>query len=169
MTDNTTTEPTEPMDSETPAEPIAAAGPLLDSLDLTDEQRAQIREEVAAEFDPGDGNAEAAKYRHRAKAAESAREVLTGKVEALQRVALDGLCDKAGIKTDAVLTVAELADLLAEDGTVDPGKVTEAVTAAQEKLGIAPIGKGAHVPSAGIAPGAAPTGDFAEAFGPARR
>jgi len=72
---------------------------------------------------------ESAGYRERATTAEAA-------VAALQQQHAERLIDAAGVKPAAVFAVTELADLLAEDGTVDAEKVTAAITRARQELGV---------------------------------
>lgn len=87
----------------------------------------------------GDGpGREAAKYRRRLRDVEAERDTLKATVESLQRAEVDRLATADGLKPAALWSSAELTDLLAEDGTVDQGKVAAAISAARETLGIAP-------------------------------
>ncbi|WP_024443359.1 hypothetical protein [Mycobacterium sp. UM_WGJ] len=72
---------------------------------------------------------ESAGYRERATTAEAA-------VAALQQQHAERLIDAAGVKPAAVFAVTELADLIADDGTVDAEKVNAAVTRARQELGV---------------------------------
>jgi len=140
---------------------------------MTDNETPAAEEGVedAVEAEPAEEtpNNEAAKYRRKLREAEKQRDTLAAHVEALQRAQVDNLLAATGVKSDAVFAVAELADLLAEDGTVASEKLTAAVEAAKDKFGITPP-KGTHVPGVGNQPAAAPTVDrWKAAFTPARR
>ncbi len=99
------------------------------------------------------GNREAAKYRRRLRDTEAERDQLAQRVESMQRTEVERLAAVALLKEPRALWAAgtELADLLAEDGTVDPEKVTAAIKHTREHLGIAaPVGN--YVPRAGGTP-----------------
>ncbi|MGH3265310.1 MAG: hypothetical protein ACRDNS_25320, partial [Trebonia sp.] len=68
---------------------------------------------------------------------EQARDELAGTVERLQRLYVEQAVTRAGVKPAAVFAVAELADLLGDDGLPDEAKVAAAVAAAREQLGVA--------------------------------
>ncbi|TXI56485.1 hypothetical protein [Mycolicibacter arupensis] len=72
---------------------------------------------------------ESAGYRERATTAENT-------VAALQQQHAERLIDAAGVKPAAVFALTTITDLLADDGTVDPEKVTAAVTRARQELGV---------------------------------
>jgi hypothetical protein len=72
---------------------------------------------------------ESAGYRERATTAETT-------VAALQQQHAERLIDAAGVKPAAVFALTTITDLLADDGTVDPEKVTAAVTRARQELGV---------------------------------
>lgn len=80
---------------------------------------------------PDDAGKEAARYRVRARDAEAQRDALSAQVLALQRREAERLAGErlsvAGDLWD--VAQAQLADLLGEDGTVDPDRVTAAVDA----------------------------------------
>lgn len=119
------------------------------SEDVEVETLAPVPEETpnAAETDQGDagddssGNKEAAKWRKKLREREAE---LTGQVtalqttvDALQRAEVGRLAEADNIKAQAIwASGAELADLLADDGTVDPDKVKAAVEHARQELGI---------------------------------
>ncbi|VBA44356.1 hypothetical protein LAUMK136_05600 [Mycobacterium attenuatum] len=78
----------------------------------------------------GDENREAAKYRHRAKAAEAERDQLTERLTVLQRAEVERLAsahlaDGADFWRDG----AQLADMLDADGNIDPDKIAATATA----------------------------------------
>lgn len=85
---------------------------------------------------PTEGN-EAAKYRRRLREAEAERDALTMQLDALRRAEVERLAT-VELDTPAGLWAngTELADLLADDGTVDPDKVDAAVRAAVDTLGL---------------------------------
>lgn len=84
-----------------------------------------------------DENNEAARYRRRLREVEAERNALTERLGATQRGQVDRLVEQAGIRPAALwASGARLDALLAEDGAVDAAKVTEAITAAVEQLGI---------------------------------
>ncbi|KUH97952.1 hypothetical protein AU190_22265 [Mycolicibacterium acapulense] len=103
--------------------------------------------------------------RDRAKAAEAT-------VTALQQQAADKAIKAAGLKPRAVWAVAQLADVLADDGTVDAAKLSAAISTAKAELGVAPPkrtpprpGAGKGLQSGAGVPQSKPRG-FAAAFGP---
>lgn len=108
---------------------------------------------------------ESAGYRERATTAETT-------VAALQQQHAERLIDAAGVKPAAVFAVAELADLLADDGTVDTEKVAEAVTRAKRELGVTgrpqPLGKRGGLSSGTGAPQSRPN-NWQSAFAPPER
>jgi len=79
-----------------------------------------------------------ARYRTALRETEAERDTLAAKVEALQRAEAERLAAKV-IQKPGALWAAQtaLADLLNDDGTVDPRKVTDAATTAQKALGLA--------------------------------
>ncbi|BBZ38574.1 hypothetical protein [Mycobacterium conspicuum] len=126
----------------------------------------------------GEPKGRAANYRKRAQDAEAkVAEVeaqsaeLTATVERLQRLHVEQVVTATGLKPAAVFAVAELADLLDEQGLPDHDKITAAITAAQEQLGAArrpeavrrerQLLSGAGAPPTGPKPNA-----WAGAFGP---
>lgn len=72
-------------------------------------------------------NAEAAKYRTKLRAAESERDALAAIVETLQRAEVGRLAGAILAQGGDLLELGghELADVLTEDGMVDPERVTE--------------------------------------------
>lgn len=123
-------------------------------------------------------NSEAAKWRHKFRDEQNthketrvALESMTTRVEALQRQQVEALLDEAKVKPAALWATTELAQLVAEDGTVDPKAVSTAIDAARKTLGINPISKGSIVPGVGNRPPGVPrkSDAFADAFKPKRK
>ncbi len=94
--------------------------------------------EVPADVDPTDTfprsaveklRRESAGYRDRANNAED-------RLTALQRQLVEQQVIAAGMRPAAVFAVAQLGDLLADDGTIDTGKLTAAMSTAKETFGI---------------------------------
>lgn len=104
---------------------------------------------------------EAAKYRRQLRDVETERDTLRGTLETLQRAEVQRIAS-ADLAQPAALWAAgtQLADLLGEDGTVDPAKVTAAVGAARVALGLAqPIRQPMPDPGQGITDPKAATPD----------
>lgn len=72
---------------------------------------------------------ESASYRDRAKTAED-------RLSAMQRQSVARQITAAGMHPEAVWAVAQLDDLLADDGTIDAAKVSRAMATARQTLGI---------------------------------
>jgi hypothetical protein len=104
---------TEPIETaEAADEQVVETPPPDEGVDTTDDQQS-------------DDNREAAKYRHRAKAAEAERDQLAERLQVLQRAevqrrAAEHLADGADIWRDG----ATLEDLLTDSGDIDPDKVS---------------------------------------------
>lgn len=105
--------------------------------------------------DAGDGpGREAAKYRRRLRDAEAQRDQLAERVESLQRAEVERLATDDKLRPAALWASGiELDALLGDDGTVDPGKVTEAIEAARQQLGIPTPPSGNYVRGEGRVPG----------------
>ena len=119
----------------------APAGGDSDDSDDQDDQDNQDDTDDDGDDDgasAGDGpGREAAKYRRRLRDAEAERDALKATVESLQRAEVDRLATGADLRPAALWASGpELADLLADDGTVDQVKVAAAISAARETLGI---------------------------------
>lgn len=101
--------------------------------------------------DAGDGQGwEAAKYRRRLRDAEAERDQLAQRVESMQRAEVERLATAADLRPAALWASGlELADLLSDDGTVDAAKVSTAIGAAREQLGIPEPPAGNHVKNEG--------------------
>lgn len=102
--------------------------------------------ESGGEDNDSEHRGRAGQYRQRAQAAEgrvteleaqSADHVAT--IERLQRLHVEQAVAATGVKPAAVFAVAELADLLDDTGLPDADKVTAAVEAAREQLGVARV------------------------------
>lgn len=101
-------------------------------------------------------NAEAAKYRRQLREVEAERDTLAERLTTLQRTEVERLAaDHIAVGSSLWLTGTELADLLNDDGTVNPDAVKTAAKAAIDDHGlgvsktapVAPI-----VPEAGTTP-----------------
>ena len=113
---------------------------------------------------------EAAKWRKQLREVEAERDSLVGKVEALQRAQVDARITALGLKAAAVwASGAQLSDLVGDDGTPDQEKITAAVAAAREQLGI--DDRRPKIPARGLTSGATaprpePVNKWREAFAP---
>lgn len=84
------------------------------------------------------GSKEAAKYRHQLRATEAERDGIAARLESVQRSQVEVEVTRLGVKPAAVWAAGvELGDLLAEDGTVDPKLVANAVAGVRDQFGIA--------------------------------
>lgn len=80
---------------------------------------------------------EAAKYRTQLREVEAERDTLTGKVEALQRQVIDHHVEKHGLNPALLWdTGLKAADMLTEDGQVDPERVRTAAQETSKKYGL---------------------------------
>lgn len=97
----------------------------------TDPKGAAVTDGQADPEETGEGNKEAAKYRTRLRAAEAERDQLAGVVTAYQRREAEALVGERLLSASElwVADATKLADLIAENGTVDPAKVDAAVAA----------------------------------------
>lgn len=140
-------------------EPEAADTPEPEAAEAAD----------AVEDTPAEPDKEAAKFRRKLRETEKERDTLAARVEALQRAQAETLLTASGVKPQAVWAVAELGDVLAEDGTIDTDKLDKAVATAREKFGIAKPAKGNLVRGVGNQPAGRPRLDaWREAFTPKR-
>jgi hypothetical protein len=101
----------------------------------TDPKGAAVTDGQADPAEPAEGqqsaaNQEAAKYRTKLRAAEAERDALAGTVATYQRRDAEALVGTRLLAASELWVgdATKLADLLADDGTVDPAKVDEAVT-----------------------------------------
>lgn len=77
------------------------------------------------------------RYREQLRAAEAERDTLRTTVETMQRREVERLAAEHVVKPAALWTAGtELANLLGEDGTVDPEKVATAAADARQQLGL---------------------------------
>lgn len=125
--------------------------------DVEDQSLDQLDDE------PDTPNREAAKYRHRAKEAETARDQATTRADELaahvtdlRRALVETEVARFGIKSDAFWAAEPDLDALIDDaGRLDLDAVTEAVRATRDRFGIKPQG----YRRGGRASGATATGD----------
>lgn len=130
--------------------------------DQTPEQTTDAGEETSTEVqtpqEPTEahaGNAEAAKWRTRLREAEAERDTLAQRLQRLQRAEVTRLATGPGKLHDGSDLATDLADLVDDEGDVDPAKVSAAVAALVEQkphLG-APaygdVGQGEHEATTG--------------------
>lgn len=146
MTD-TTTEATEPADTDLD---------VTEAAEVTEPADTDAQDDTDPFADRQDRDA--AKYRRRLRDTEAERDTLAAQVEALQRAAIDAQAEAQAIKPAALwASGVQLADLLTDDGTVDPSKVTAACVTARDTLGLGPSSRN-HVPSEGRNPATAAAG-----------
>lgn len=106
--------------------------------DVSEDQADADADDDGASASDGPGR-EAARYRRRLRDAEAERDTLKATVESLQRAEVDRLATDAGLRPAALwANGAEVGELLGDDGTVDAARVSAAISAAREQLGIAP-------------------------------
>lgn len=118
--------------------------------------------EVSEAQDDEPTGSEAAKYRRRLRDTEKERDELAARVEAMQRQQVETLLSRERMTPKALWAVTELADVLTDDGLVDPVKVKAAAQAARKELG---IDAGLYVAAEGKVP--KPAGNtFTTAFKP---
>lgn len=117
---------------------------------------------------PESPNAEAAKYRHRAKEAEAERDALRDRLTNLQRAAVESKVKESHIAAQGFwASGVQLEDLLDEDGNVDGDKVKAAADTAIKELGLERIGtRGPRVPKEGNVTSPRPSKSWEGAFGP---
>lgn len=126
------------------------ADPVVDNDEVTTDAQDTTEDDQGGD-EPGDR--EASKLRKRARAAEAERDTVTGHLDAMRRAEVERIAG-ATVQNPSALwaTDTEVADLLTEDGTVDPEKVTAAAIAAAEMLGLARPRPANHVPREGTNP-----------------
>lgn len=90
-----------------------------------------------SDHDPEPQSKREARYRTQLRETEAERDQFAAKVEALQRAEVERLAANV-IRQPSALWAAdvELADLIDDDGLIDPGKVDAAVRTAQQALGL---------------------------------
>lgn len=101
---------------------------------IEDETEVEQGDDTEADETGRKGNAEAARWRVKFRDAEATNAVLSARVEALQTAEAHRLAEGPGRLVDGtdVLRGATLADLLDDDGNIDPEAVSEAVQALVE-------------------------------------
>lgn len=130
-------------------------------------QDAEQSDTTEQDSDTVSTSAEAARYRRKLRDAEKQLQSVTEQLNAVQKQHAENMLADLGVKPDAIWAVAELADLLAEDGSIDADKLAQAVAAARERFGIPPTPKGTVVPGVGNQPASQPKLDtWTDAFGP---
>lgn len=140
-----------------------SAGVQLPEDDCTPEVDAESDTAATVSDEESQPGAEAARYRRRLRDAEKERDALAVRVEALQRQQVEALLARERMTPKALWATTELADVVGDDGLVDPVKVKQAAQAARDELGIT---SGLYVPAEGKIP-PPPTGDrFTAAFKP---
>lgn len=88
---------------------------------------------------PGSESEGKGKYRERLAAAEAERDRLAGVVAAMQQAEVDRIVEGEGLKPKAFAAAGvDLADLLADDGTVNVSAVQQAAGVARDELGLGP-------------------------------
>lgn len=118
--------------TESPTEP-ADTGPISAEV----RGSSSTNSDPPAEDDAGKASKEAAKYRHQLRATEAERDGLAARLASVQRSQVDAQVTGAGVKPEALWAAGvELEDLLTDDGTVDPAKVSDAIAGARETFGI---------------------------------
>lgn len=108
-----------------------------------------------------------AKYRRQLRETEAARDALAARLETMQRAEVERIA-AAKLKVPGTLWQlgTTLADMLDEEGNVDPDKVTTAAKVAVSEAGLAPKRSGAYSPNEGRTPEPPGMGSFESAFQP---
>jgi|GEM_PF-2860488 len=112
------------------------AGETESTTEVDDSTQTGIEAQDETEADDGKSGGREARYRKRAQEAEAQRDALSATVERLQLRQVEQVITAAGLKPAAVFAVAELKDLIADDGTPDESKLDAAVQTARDRLGI---------------------------------
>ena len=127
-------------------------GPVIDVADEVEKTEADTTDDITKETEDKPGK-EAAKYRKQLREAEAERDTLRHNVEALQRQIVEDLAHREHrVIKPAALWKADgftIAELVGEDGRIDPAKVTAAVTAAVDALGLRQVDRLPPSPNAG--------------------
>ncbi|GHP16749.1 hypothetical protein RN2511_014850 [Rhodococcus sp. NKCM2511] len=112
----------------TPSQAPSADENGADDTQVTPESSVSSESQESADDTAGKGpNAEAAKWRTKLRAAEGERDALAATVETMQRAEVARLAGVFLSQGNDLLELGghELADLISEDGTVDPERVAE--------------------------------------------
>lgn len=125
---------------ETPVRaPLAPVEPADESVDI---DPADATEADSDDTDEPDDKAtragrQAAKYRHRAKAAETELAAVTQQLEATRRGIIAQLAAAHGVNEKALFASGvEVADMVNDKGAVDPDAVAKAAQTARAELGL---------------------------------
>lgn len=142
-----------------------------DSDDMLDDTDGETVDETADTFPRAvveKLRRESAGFRDRAKSAEGRAEQAEGQLAAVQRQLVGRQVAAGGMKPSAVFAVAQLDDLLSDDGAVDTAKVQQAMATARDVLGVGvrrnPYGRGGFVSGATGSLIESPQKGFASAF-----
>ena len=118
-----------PMDTETTPEQTTES--LVDTV-----VDGEDREATTSSIEEPQSKREA-RYRAQLRETEAQRDQLAGTVEAMQRAEIERLAAGIIAKPEALwASGTAVADLLGDDGLVDPSKVNAAAHAAREELGL---------------------------------
>lgn len=103
----------------------------------------QDPDQTPADTTPGEDapavspNAEAARYRSRLRETETERDTLQARLETMQRAEVERLAARLVEPSAIWAGGVTLADLLDDDGNLDPAKATAAIDQATSRLGLA--------------------------------
>lgn len=140
MTQNTDTDAQNTTADEKGGRPVPTPDTTTENTTEETPTTAEEAPEVQTAEDDGNPNAEAARYRRKLRDAEAERDALAGRLEVLQRAEAERIAADHMTKPAALWAAGtELADLLAEDGTVDPQRVAQASIGAVDALGLTPV------------------------------
>lgn len=110
-----------------------------DATEVADDAVEVTATEVTNEPEPEPQSKREARYRTQLRETEAERDQLAGRIEAMQRAEVERLAQQWISKPSALWSAeVTLADLLDDDGHVDPEKVTAAAHAARQALGLEP-------------------------------
>lgn len=141
--------------------PEAPTDETVDSSTSTNDQPQTEAEQVDIDKLPADLEAakrlrrEAQGLRTRLRETEAERDGHAEQLTALRRQIAESALDGTGITPEALWASAEVAELLAEDGTVDTERVRAAASAAAERFGVRRLP--APNPAQGVVGGAVPS------------
>ncbi|GAB93158.1 hypothetical protein [Gordonia rhizosphera] len=102
--------------------------------------------------DKGKLSRESAKYRSERNAAREERDALKARVEAMQKAMVAKAVEAQGYKSAAFFAgnAGSVAELIAEDGSVDTEKLTAAIEVVRQDFNLAPVSRAPQVdPSLG--------------------
>ncbi len=134
---------TEKQTTETPGEDTSTEIPAGDPQEIEPDDNST---DQSATEDTGDAKLrrEAARYRRSLREAETERDGLRGRVEAMQKAEVERLAaNDLAAPADMWLTGTTLADLLDDNGDVDTAKVTDTI---QRVIGERPSWRAAPAP-----------------------